>query len=92
MGIVKVNPLAALAAESTESAVTSRTKDGLCGVVHEVGNSKTISHANVGHQDDSGATIGFGGAAHRDGNGADGDGVDSILLMVLEDMGKDQWL
>jgi hypothetical protein len=43
MGIVKVNPLAALAAESTESAVTSRTKDGLCGVVHEVGNSKTIS-------------------------------------------------
>jgi hypothetical protein len=42
MGIVKVNPLAALAAESTESAVTSRTKDGLCGVAHEVGNSKTI--------------------------------------------------
>jgi hypothetical protein len=80
----------------------SRTKDGLDGVAHGVSNDKTIGGTNVAEKRRSprwcsGATIGFGGAAHSDGNGktnngVDGDDVDSILLMAVEGMGKDQWL
>jgi hypothetical protein len=78
----------------------NRTKDGLGGITHGVSNGEIISGANVGEKRRSprcrsGATIGFGGMAHRDGNGetnssVDGDGVDSILLMAVETMGDDQ--
>jgi hypothetical protein len=80
----------------------SCTKDGLGGVSHGVSNSETIGGTNIGEKRQSprwrsGAIIGLSGAAHRDGNGktnsgVDGDDVDSILLVVVKPMGKDQWL
>jgi hypothetical protein len=65
---------------------------------HGVSSDETISGTNVSEKRWSprcwsGATIGFGDAAHRDANGeinsgADSDGVDGILLMAVEAMGK----
>jgi hypothetical protein len=78
----------------------SHAKDGLSGVAHGISNGETISGATVGQRHwstrwRSGATIGFGGAAHRDGNGetnndTNGDGVDTILLMEVKTMDKDE--
>jgi hypothetical protein len=96
IGIATASPQAALAAGSTKSAVMSRMTS--VASPHGVSSGETISGTNVGEKRRSprcrsGATIGFGDTAHRDANsetnnGADGDGVDSILLMAVEAMGK----
>jgi hypothetical protein len=87
-------------ASSRINGKRSRANDDLNGVAHGVSNGKTIGGAIIGEKRRSprwrsGTTIGFGGAAHRDGNGetnsgANDDGVDSILLMTVKAMGRDQ--